>query len=100
MLDESDEMLQKLRREIPTWIMSPEELKTVFRSSKPGDVTVYAVGDLHVERLCADAESGRFLAVYDTAELASDLSEAGEACLTQKRLGPHKYEYRITKRAA
>jgi NADH dehydrogenase FAD-containing subunit len=83
---------------IETWVMTPLELKTVFNNSQPGDTTVYAVGDLAYERQMADGK--QFLAVHDTAELAAELHIGGKARLTQKRLGPHKYEYRVTKRSA
>lgn len=80
---------------IETWVMSSEKLDTEFRNSAPGEVVVYAVGDLANERL--RAEAARYLAVHDTAELAMSLSDRGKAVLTQKRLGPNKYEYRCQK---
>lgn len=85
---------------IETWVMTPEALATTFRNSAPGDVTVYAVGDLGNERTVDYLAPRRWLQVHDTAELAMMLCKQGQAVLTQKRLGPNRNEYRVQKVAA
>jgi hypothetical protein len=79
-----------------TWVLSPEELKSVFRSAEHGSVIVYAVGDLGYTRELAVGK--RWDDVEKTANYAYRLWRIGDAELTQKKLGKNKFEYRAMKR--
>lgn len=81
---------------IETWVLPADQLEKLFDNVKRGDVIVYAVGDIAHERWRA---RGKLWAdVETTAELAYHLWRVGEAELTQKKLAPNKYEYRLVKR--
>lgn len=74
-----------------TWVLTLAELKAVFANAERGSLIVYAVGDLQTTR--------QFDVRWDEiAAHAHDLWSDGRAYLTQKRLGPHRYDYRIEKR--
>jgi hypothetical protein len=63
----------------------------VLATAEPGSLIVYAVGDLQTMRQV----DIRWEAIGElTNELMLDL----KGYLTQNRLGPHRYEYRIEKR--
>ena len=83
----------KRRSPIETWTMTAEQLRAAFKAAPRGDYIVYAVGDLGHERQCAVGAA--WAQAEKTAKAAYDLYDAGEAELTQKKVGPNKHDYRI-----
>lgn len=81
---------------IETWIMHPEQLQAAFDRSAPGDVLLYAVGDLAHHRQTTKGYTKDW--IDRSADLAYAMSEEGSALLTQKKLAPNKYEYLLVKR--
>jgi hypothetical protein len=81
---------------IETWILSAPQLQSQFDRVAPGTVIVYAVGDLGYERQATRGWQREY--TDDAANLAYSLAKQGLADVTQKRLGPHKHEYWLTKR--
>ena len=78
-----------------TWVMSPAELKSAFRSAESGGVIVYAVGDLgRTRRMALGARADL---VEETANYAYRLWRIGAAEIPQKKLGKNKYEYWLRK---
>ncbi len=81
---------------IETWVLSADQLKAQFDRVEPGTVIVYAVGDLAFERETARGDSKEL--VRKVGDYAYSLHRQGDAELTQKKLGPHRYEYWCIKR--
>jgi hypothetical protein len=81
---------------IETWCLKQEQFQETFSRVEPGTVIVYAVGDLGFSRQIVKAEGWAELEA--TADLTMAMARAGEVELSQKKLGPHNYEYRAVKR--
>jgi hypothetical protein len=81
---------------IETWCLKQEQFKETFSRVEPGTVIVYAVGDLGFSR--QDVKAGGWAELEATADLTMAMARAGEVELSQKKLGPHNYEYRAVKK--
>ena len=70
-----------------------DEFSDRFYRSRPGTIIVYATGDLLLDRKKGVVEAKELCAVADFAW--NLYRKKNRALLTQKRLGPNKYEYRL-----
>ncbi len=65
------------------------EVEAWVSSTRPGDVVVYHVGHLAADRVQSPAVDVVAFEIWRAAQ--------AEVSLTQRRLGPGRYEYRATK---
>ena len=73
------------------WWLTPAELEAQFAQATVGDTIVYGVGQINYARELTDSAEKIALAT-------SRLLLRGRATLTNRKLGPGKYEYWLVKR--